>query len=122
MYFLHYTFSDLSLSFIEFDRLEKLRTLHNRKLGNFTDVLTAQSHSQDFRLQTSTLTHITRSLTHIRFVLIAAVITISLTMATVNEWNNTFKASCVVFSTVSAFVLHLNFILIAINNRISCFN
>ena len=122
MYFLHHTFSDLRLTFIEFDRLKELCAFHNRKFGNFTNVLTAQTHSQYFRLKASSLTHITRRLTHIRFVLIAAVITISFTMATVNEWNYAFKACCVVLSTVAALVLHLNFILIAINNRITCFN
>ena len=55
------------------------------------------------------------NLAHIRLVLIATVITIGLTMTAVNEGHDAFKASCVVLGPITAFVLHLNLILISIN-------
>ena len=61
------------------------------------------------------------NLAHIRLVLIPAVITIGLTMTAVNEGHDAFKASCVVLGPITAFVLHLNLILVSIDDGLPGF-
>ena len=118
MHFFHYAFSNLRLTLREFYLLQEGSAVIDGEFADLSNASIADSYCKNFWLETGTITSCTWNLAHIRLVLIATVITVSLTMATMNKGNDAFKTCCVILSSIAPSIAHLNFVLVPIENGI----
>ena len=118
MHFFHYAFSNLRLTLREFYLLQEGSAVIDGEFADLGNAFVADSYGKNFWLETGTITGCTWNLAHIRLVLIATVITVSLTMATMNKGNDALETCCVIFSSITPSITHLNFVLVPIENGI----